>query len=143
MTRNIVNPLPPPGKYLWQGLFKTPQALIFVGFPPFQNFGLKVAPQQKRGGGGTDTVVQEQNYHRFFGQGSKNHENLRIFIIKALIWFIMDYCNHIYSSKFCPRCCVYCPSIVCERKIEVRLIEFDIFFTTSGFSLLGIGKSPL
>ena len=34
-----------PGKYPWQELFKTPQALIFFGIPPFQNLGLKVVPR--------------------------------------------------------------------------------------------------
>ena len=52
MTRNIVSP---PGKYLWQELFKSPQALIFfLIHPPFQNLGLKVVPPAERKG--TDTM---------------------------------------------------------------------------------------
>ena len=41
----------PPGKYLWQRLFKTPQALIFFWPPPpFQNLGLELVPPTERGG---------------------------------------------------------------------------------------------
>ena len=58
LTRNIASPtlshLHPQGKYLWQGLVKTPQALIFFLIPPtpppppFQNLGLKAVPPAER-----------------------------------------------------------------------------------------------
>ena len=43
------------GNYLWQGTFKTLQALIFFLIPPFSKFGTEDCPpppSRKRGGGG-------------------------------------------------------------------------------------------
>ena len=57
LTRNIVNVA---GNYLWQGTFKTLQALFFFLIPPFQNLGLKIVvvpPNRKRGGGGGGGVL--------------------------------------------------------------------------------------
>ena len=50
LTRNTVSK--PPGKYPWQELFKSPQALIFFWSLHFQNLGLTVVlplQQKKRG----------------------------------------------------------------------------------------------
>ena len=48
LTRNIVSPLPP-GKYSWQELFKSTQALIFFWYPISKIWDWKPSPQQKRG----------------------------------------------------------------------------------------------
>ena len=50
LTRNIVNVA---GNYLWQGTFKTLQALFFFLIPPFSKFGTEdCPPPTERGGGG-------------------------------------------------------------------------------------------
>ena len=38
----------PSGKFLWQGLFKTPKTLIFFWSPYFQNLGLKIFSPAER-----------------------------------------------------------------------------------------------
>ena len=49
MARNIVTH---PGKYPWQELLKSPQALIFVWSPsPFSKFGTESCPPSRKGGG--------------------------------------------------------------------------------------------
>ena len=47
-SRNVVRA---PGKYLWQGLIKTPRYSFFLLSPSFQNLGLKVVPPAERGRG--------------------------------------------------------------------------------------------
>ena len=45
--------------------------------------------------------VQRQSPFRFHGQDCGNHTNLKIFM--ALIWLVLAYCNHNYSSGIlCP-----------------------------------------
>ena len=49
LTRNIVNVA---GNYLWQGTFKTLQALFFFLIPPFSKFGTEDCPPQQKEGEG-------------------------------------------------------------------------------------------
>ena len=66
LTRNIVSP---PGKYPWHELFKSLQALIFLGSPHFSKIRTEdCPPSRKRGGGGAwycdDPNIDLSNFKR-------------------------------------------------------------------------------
>ena len=91
LTRNIVSP---PGKYPWQGLFKTPlPGTHFFSDPPFSKFDIEGYPPSRKGE--ADTVAKAGlacNLKTFFSPKSllkallflnKKHFSAKIQMAKA------------------------------------------------------------